>query len=136
MAPFPTDADQLSFRRDLPTFFRCHLTLWGSRFSSGLVTDAAWSDDVLERRLPTVRAAFGHIIGMEPLLLHSVVAAQLPADADLGEFAKCEVVSLSAFWATEAPHPVITLAYGTRDDGVYVLAEVLDGAVTAVELNS
>nr|WP_139232201.1 hypothetical protein [Microbacterium azadirachtae] len=136
MATFRTDAGELTFRRDMPMSYRCLLTLWGNRLASGLITESIWSDETLESRLPVVRSAFGHVMNMDPDLLHSLVAARLPVAVDLDEFAKCEVVSLSAYWADEALHPVIRLAYGVLDDGVYALAEVFDGVVTATELNS
>jgi hypothetical protein len=132
---FPADASQLTFMREFPTMYRCGLTLWGDQFSSGLVTESAWSDDLLESRLLTVRSAFSRVFVTDPHQLHSAVADRLPSDCDPKEFEKCEVVSLSAFWADGALWPVLHLAYGVSGDGVYVIAEVLDGAVTSVELN-
>jgi len=126
--------EELQFQFWSTLFYHCQVDVGGNVYSSGLVTERPWTSMELEQALPAVREAFATVQQRDPQMLLGLAAVMLSEDVDQNALQKCELISLSAFWAADATSPEISLAFGF-DDGVYFTASMRDGVVTSAELS-
>ena len=123
----------LEFRPIGDSFLRCVLQIGGDTYSSGVLGGQPWEDAERHDVETAARAAFEVLQSMPQSDLFREVALRMPGDADPALVARCELVSVSAFWRSADHSLAISLAYGF-DDGAYLIASMVGGAIAAVSL--
>ncbi len=126
--------DESGFTRFGSHFFRFICRVGGEEYASGVYFSEPCSDERFRLVFPAIRDTLSWL-EQHIEEIRGQVRRRLPLDASPAVFDSTEVVSFSLSVHENENEPVLNVAYGASNDGVYVSVQIKNRSEYSVRLN-